>query len=276
MDEQTLEKAAEAVRHADALLIGAGAGMGVDSGLPDFRGDQGFWKAYPPFAKLGLSFIDLANPRWFWRDASLAWGFYGHRMHLYRDTMPHEGFSILRRWGEKMSHGAFVYTSNIDGQFQKAGFSEEQVIECHGTLHYLQCAVPCKHDIWSAKGIEVSVDPTTFRAEKPLPQCPHCKQIARPNVLMFGDGMWLAEHIEEQEKHFLRWAEDLEGKNLVVVECGAGGAIPTVRMTCERYMRKNKGTLIRINPREPEGPKGTLSFTVGALAALAAIDERLS
>ncbi|MFP6900302.1 MAG: hypothetical protein VCA36_05130, partial [Opitutales bacterium] len=46
--EPRLEQAAQAVRDADALYIGAGAGMGVDSGLPDFRGKEGFWKAYPP------------------------------------------------------------------------------------------------------------------------------------------------------------------------------------------------------------------------------------
>lgn len=60
-----LESAAAAIRRADALLIAAGAGMGVDSGLPDFRGNDGFWKAYPPFKKLGLSFVQVANPYWF-------------------------------------------------------------------------------------------------------------------------------------------------------------------------------------------------------------------
>ena len=50
---------------AKSLLIGAGAGMGVDSGLPDFRGSEGFWKAYPPLAKLGIRFEEMANPRWF-------------------------------------------------------------------------------------------------------------------------------------------------------------------------------------------------------------------
>ena len=41
------------VNEAEAVLITAGAGIGVDSGLPDFRGNEGFWKAYPPIAKLG-------------------------------------------------------------------------------------------------------------------------------------------------------------------------------------------------------------------------------
>src|SRR5688572_32510360 len=66
--EDSLRAASEAVRSADALLIGAGAGMGVDSGLPDFRGDEGFWKAYPPFR--GRSFAEISTPSWFHRDPS--------------------------------------------------------------------------------------------------------------------------------------------------------------------------------------------------------------
>src|SRR5438067_7349691 len=110
MDEVLIPQAAQAVAAADALLIAAGAGMGVDSGLPDFRGDQGFWNSYPPYQKLGLDFISLANPRWFRDDPTLAWGFYGHRLNLYRNTSPHDGFHILRRWVERMKHGAFVFT----------------------------------------------------------------------------------------------------------------------------------------------------------------------
>ncbi|MEI6810367.1 MAG: NAD-dependent deacetylase, partial [bacterium] len=55
-------QAAEIIRSAELFAITAGAGMGVDSGLPDFRGDQGFWNAYPMYARLGLSFVDCANP----------------------------------------------------------------------------------------------------------------------------------------------------------------------------------------------------------------------
>jgi NAD-dependent SIR2 family protein deacetylase len=110
-----VELAADVIKQADAILIGAGAGMGVDSGLPDFRGNEGFWKAYPPFGKLGLSFTDLAQPRWFHTDPAQAWGFYGHRRNLYRGTAPHAGFAILRRWVERMAGGSFVFTSNVDG-----------------------------------------------------------------------------------------------------------------------------------------------------------------
>src|SRR5947199_8499612 len=93
-----LQRPADSIRAADALLIGAGAGIGVDSGLPDFRGTEGFWQAYPPYARLGLGFAALASPRWFRDDPPLAWGFYGHRLGLYRRTRPHPGFALLRRW----------------------------------------------------------------------------------------------------------------------------------------------------------------------------------
>ncbi len=132
MQDGALDEAAAAIEKATALYVTAGAGMGVDSGLPDFRGVEGFWRAYPAYAKLGLRFDQLATPRWFADDPRLAWGFYGHRLALYRATKPHEGFAVLRRIGSRLPRGAFVFTSNVDGQFQRAGFDEAQIEEALG------------------------------------------------------------------------------------------------------------------------------------------------
>src|SRR3954447_17832106 len=97
-----IARAAEAIAGAEAILIGAGAGMGVDSGLPDFRGPEGFWRAYPPYRALGLRFEELADPVHFADDPTLAWGFYGHRLGLYRSTVPHAGFGALLGWSRRM------------------------------------------------------------------------------------------------------------------------------------------------------------------------------
>ena len=121
------------ISHADGLLITAGAGMGIDSGLPDFRGENGFWRAYPALEKAGIDFYSIANPRSFATNPKLAWGFYGHRLNLYRTTLPHDGFGILQRLSQQMQYGAFVFTSNVDGQFQKAGFSESQIVGYSGS-----------------------------------------------------------------------------------------------------------------------------------------------
>jgi NAD-dependent SIR2 family protein deacetylase len=270
-----IEGAAAAIANADALLIAAGAGMGVDSGLPDFRGDKGFWKAYPPFERLGVSFIDMANPGWFERDPELAWGFYGHRLGLYRQTTPHRGFAILERWARNLEYGSFVFTSNVDGQFQSAGFDRKRVIECHGSISHLQCSQPCSNRIWQADEVEVEVDEDTFRAVSALPECPNCGAVARPNVLMFGDWHWIPGRTGEQEQRFSRWLAAAAGPRLVIVEIGAGSAVPTVRMTSERVASRSGATLVRINPREPQAPLGHVGIAANALEALEAIDERL-
>jgi len=250
--------------------------MGVDSGLPDFRGDRGFWKAYPPFERLGVSFVDMANPTWFVRDPELAWGFYGHRLQLYRDTAPHRGFSILDRWAENLAHRCFVFTSNVDGHFQRAGFKRERVIECHGSIAHLQCTEPCCNEIWSGSEFEVEVDMDSFRAVSGLPKCPNCGAVARPNVLMFGDWHWIPGRTAEQEQRFSDWLANAAGPNLVIVELGAGSAVPTVRMTSEQIAARSGATLIRINPREPQVRHGHIGVAANALEALEAIDGLLT
>ena len=259
---EQLTQAVEAIASADALLIGAGAGMGVDSGLPDFRGDGGFWRAYPPFH--GKSFASISNPVWFHRDPQQAWGFFGHRLNLYRGTQPHAGFEILRRMAESRPAGYFVFTSNVDGHFQKAGFAPTRIFECHGSIDYLQCVNCCTSQIWSACETRIDVDPATIRATSALPRCPDCRELARPNILMFGDYEWQPQRSGEQESLYHRWLASITGQRLVAIEFGAGLAIPTVRRECE-----TRGMpLIRVNPREAETAPGGISLPYGALDAL--------
>ncbi|MDY3555562.1 Sir2 family NAD-dependent protein deacetylase [Gemmata sp. JC717] len=240
--------------------------MGVDSGLPDFRGPEGFWKAYPPFR--GRAFSDMSTPHWFRTDPALAWGFFGHRMNLYRAATPHRGFEILRRWGQGRPLGSFVFTSNVDGQFQKAGFPEYEVVERHGSIHYLQCTQGCGIGIWPSRDVQVDVDETTIRARSALPACPRCGAVARPNILMFNDWVWDEARWSGQDVRYMAWLERVAGRSLVTVELGAGLGVPTVRDECEARGQ----LLIRINPREADTPAGGISLSLGALEALEAID----
>ena len=117
----------------------------------------------------------------------------GHRYNLYKDTTPGEHFEILKRFitdesQSKSESKGFVFTSNVDGQFQKAGFPGDCIVECHGSIHYLQ-SVDGYGDIVKAQSYIdarnsnnnnnnnnnsnnqdiVYIDPTTFRAQEPLP-----------------------------------------------------------------------------------------------------------
>jgi NAD-dependent SIR2 family protein deacetylase len=252
LQPESLNRAMDWLREADGLLITAGAGMGVDSGLPDFRGTEGLWAAYPALGHAKIPFESIANPKAFAKDPALAWGFYGHRLALYRATEPHEGFTILRHWAERMVKGAFVFTSNVDGQFQKAGFSEDRIAECHGSIHHLQCLKPCSSQIWSAAEFMPEVDEQACLLKSTLPRCRNCLALARPNVLMFGDWAWLDIRTERQQARLRHWLGGVD--RLVVVEIGAGTGLPTVRRFSERHGPR----VIRINAREPaiDGAKG--------------------
>lgn len=262
--------AARLLDAADGLLITAGAGMGVDSGLPDFRGAQGFWEAYPALAKARIHFQDIASPDTFESDPALAWGFYGHRLALYRRTMPHDGYRILLKWSQQMPKGAFVFTSNVDGQFQKAGFADNQVCECHGSIHHLQCTQPCMASIWPADDVTPVVDEDRCCLVSSLPACRDCGALARPNILMFGDWNWQDHRSRAQQSRLNAWLADVSRP--LVIELGAGTNIPTVR----RFGEALDVPLIRINPTEAAiVRRRDLSLPMGALEALRGIDAVL-
>ena len=255
-------------------MVAAGAGMGVDSGLPDFRGPEGFWRAYPPYRPLGLRFEELADPAHFDDDPELAWGFYGHRLALYRATVPHAGFGVLRRWAERVP--TRVFTSNVDGAFQAAGFAPTDVTECHGAIGTLQCSRPCHEGTWPADDVVVTVDEATMRAVPPLPACPRCGAVARPNILMFGDGSWVpGVHAQRMAEH-RAWLRARDAAGVAVVELGAGTAVPTVRRHAE-LASASSGRLVRVNVREPEVRHGHgVGLAAGARVALAALDGLLT
>jgi len=272
-----IEKAKKILSSADAILITAGAGMGVDSGLPDFRGTQGFWRAYPAIKDLGYRFEEMANPGWFKENPSLAWAFYGHRLNLYKKTKPHDGFYKLLEFAKEKKDGYFVFTSNVDGQFQKAGFSDDCICEVHGSIHYLQCVELCSRDILCAKNLEIKIDHANFKALEPLPKCPKCNALQRPNILMFGDWEWIEDRTNKQNQKLQHWLDNIKMKNskLAILEFGAGTGVPTVRRFSESLIHTHSASLIRINPRDFEVPKNQISFQTGAKEAIDNLFNRM-
>lgn len=268
MTSAAINKAVALIHEADGLLITAGAGMGVDSGLPDFRSDNGFWRTYPALARSGVQFESIASPDAFRRDARQAWGFYGHRLKLYRQVNPHRGFALLQEIGTTLEHGAFVFTSNVDGQFQKSGMPDDRINEIHGSIHHLQCMDEgCSTAIWSADEFKPEIDDENCRLTNDLPACRYCGGLARPNILMFGDWEWRPVRAKHQAKLLGEWLANVARP--MVIEIGAGTDIPTVRMFSDRFER-----LIRINPREPQVHSETaVGIPVGGFAGLQAIHQ---
>ena len=258
----------DVIKEADAVVITAGAGMGVDSELPDFRGDEGLWKAYPLLGKRKISFSSIANPKTFIKNPKLAWAFYGHRYDLYKKTRPHQGFHKLLELCQTKDY--FVVTSNIDGHFQKAGFDKNKIYEIHGRLYKFQCIAGCCQP-FVPEIDEFQVDPETLTMKSDLPKCPHCGSLARPNILMFNDYEFQSKETLEQAKRFDEFMHqyDKGDKKIVIIEIGAGTAIPSIRIIGEHiHENVKKATLIRINPKEAQGPSGIISIKKTAVEAL--------
>ncbi len=265
----SISQAAAEIRTADSVLIGAGAGLGVDSGLPDFRGPEGFWRAYPAFQ--GMAFEEISTPHWFDDHPEMAWGFFGHRLKLYRETIPHSGFPFLLQLLRSCRLPGFVFTSNVDGQFQQAGFAQQHILEQHGSIHFLQCHAGCSDRILPADHVHPQVDLQQVRLKSALPRCPDCHSILRPNILMFGDFNWNPQRWHEQQARYREWRKQVRGANVVAIELGAGTAIPTVRFECEQVATK----VIRINPRDHQVPAHGIAVPCGALQALTLLEKEL-
>ena len=189
-ERSEVQSFAEALSQAEALLIGAGAGMGVDSGLPDFRGTSGFWKAYPPLAKLGIQFEEMANP--------LVQG------------IPRTGLGLLRTPAQSLSQNRppprILPSAQMDQRTKpvrfclhiqrRRTFSTIRFRQGFGhRMPWLPPAPPMRESVrvrrFSAHpNLKVEVDEETLHALDPLPSCPGCGGLARPNILMFSDWEW--------------------------------------------------------------------------------------
>merc|ERR1712178_20113 len=108
-----------------------------------------------------------------------------------------------------------------------------------------------------------------------LPRCPKTGELARPNVIMFGDLKWCPTRIKKQEAAFRRWQESLPKETrLVIVEVGAGKAIPTIRHAAEAAARDfPQATLIRINLDDSDVPDDLNAVSIGGLGAREALSE---
>ena len=141
-----------------------------------------------------------------------------------------------------MSDKYFVATSNVDGQFHKAGFAPERIYECHGSIHWLQCADRCSERVWSADSLEPIINESLCLWTSDLPKCPDCGGPARPSIQMFDDNLWIGGRSGIQHTQCFSWLEN--SKRRVVMEIGAGTNIPTIRNIGEY----SEYPLIRINP----------------------------
>jgi NAD-dependent deacetylase len=151
------------VRGQDVAVL-TGAGMSAESGVPTFRGKDGFWETE--------SVEELATPEGFARDPAKVWRWYEARRRQMASCVPNAGHRVLAEY-EALHPGTRVITQNIDGLHQSAG--SRNVVELHGALFRVRC---------------VRDGTTTEDRRVPLPDIPPrcgCGALLRPDVVWFGE-----------------------------------------------------------------------------------------
>ncbi|UPT76666.1 NAD-dependent deacetylase [Sulfurovum sp. XGS-02] len=254
---------------SDAILVCAGAGMSVDSGLPTYRDEEGFWNDYPPYRELRKDYQTMASPYGFTSDPNFAWGFFGHQYELYKNIQPHIGYYLLLYFLHS-KRNYFVVTTNVDGHFIKSGYTKSRLHEAHGSILELQCTLPCQRSSWDVdKNMSIKIDTLSMTAQDPLPHCPNCHSVARPNIFMFGDTdeSYIWEERQKSADSFMRWKQNNLDKKVVILEIGVGAE--GLKKHVQKYAREFKNaTLIRINPEVDNIYKVDFHINKGVLNAL--------
>lgn len=153
----------KALRAARSVFVLTGAGMSAESGLPTFRGANGYWGKY--------RVEDLASPQGFARDPITVWRWYNQRILAYRDAQPNAGHRALAEMERLIPH-LTIATQNVDSLHARAG--SKNVLELHGHLREARCT-----GCGAVQRIENGLDESLIEHE--------CGGRFRPQVVWFGE-----------------------------------------------------------------------------------------
>jgi NAD-dependent deacetylase len=209
------DSVARQIKEAKKLVFVTGAGISQESGIPTFRGKDGYWRKYDP---MQLATIDA-----FFEKPKLVWEWYEERRKNILAAQPNNGHIAIAELAKHKD--VIVLTQNIDGLHQRAG--SKKIFELHGSIIRIKCTVcDFKGDII-----------TSFDS---LPPKCKCGNMLRPDVVWFGEPLppdvWAEAIIHAQSCDVMV----IVGTSLVVSPAN----------TLPLYARQNCASLIEVNPEK--------------------------
>jgi NAD-dependent deacetylase len=201
------------------VFVITGAGVSAESGIPTFRGKDGYWRNLDP--------TKLATPEAFAHDPNLVWDWYRERRQRIRTTQPNPAHRAIANLAERAREFLLV-TQNVDDLHRRAGLPSEKMVQIHGDIFITHCS-RCdferhEHDDGS------------------LPKCPKCGALMRPWVVWFGEQLDLAK-ISIVENFVT--ADDCD----LVIVAGTTALFGYITDWALRA-RGRTGQLIEVNPEE--------------------------
>lgn len=261
--EARIEQAKKKLQEADYILVGGGAGLSDAAGI-HFSGER-FESHFQPFIQK-YGFTDLYSSGFYpFETEEERWAYWAKHISLNRyetgSTKLYE--DLYKLLGSKQ---VFVLSTNVESQFEKAGFPANKVFEIQGNYGYIQCAKGCHHTLYPNEQLIERMVAATTDCKVPselVPVCPVCNGPMdvnlRINQYFVQDERW-----NSLNRQYTQFLEQSKGKKVVYLELGVGFNTPgIIRYPFERHTYENEqAILIRLNRDHPEGVEENVEHTI--------------
>jgi NAD-dependent deacetylase len=202
------------------VLVITGAGVSAESGIPTFRGKDGYWRNLDP--------IKLATPEAFGRNPELVWQWYRERRQHIRNAQPNAGHEAIARLARRAGKFLLV-TQNVDDLHERAGMVKTDMVQIHGDIFLTKCS-------------HCDFQQEQEHEQNGVPKCRKCNALMRPGVVWFGEPL-PARETQRVENYLQR-----DSCGVVIV----AGTTATFGYIIDWALRASPrgGELIEVNPEE--------------------------
>ena len=264
MNTEAYSQVRELINNADAILIGAGAGLSTSAGVN--YGSELFADNFPELVK-HYNFTDMYTSSFYpFETEEERWSYWAKHINYLCLSM--ESTEVYKRlFNLVKDKNYFVITTNVDKQFIKSGFDENKVFEVQGTLTKIQCAKECHNALYDDTEIikEMLEKNNDIKIPSELvPKCPKCGGSMEVNLRK--DNFFVEDkHWHKMNSLYEQFINDNKNKNIVFIELGAGFNTPgIIRYPFEELTYKlPKAHLIRINKRFADIPEEIENKSIG-------------
>lgn len=229
-----------AVKKGGKIVALTGAGISAESGIPTFRGPEGFWtvgsSVYRP--------EDVATEAFFSVAPEDQWPWYLWRRSMCAHAVPNDAHLALKELESALGRRFRLITQNVDGLHRAAGHDPADIFEIHGNIHFMRCSKRCSNAVRPLP-VELADWPKERRLtdkDKKRLTCEACGSWMRPHVLWFDE---FYDEVHFRDKSALRAA--MEAGLLIVV--GTMGAT-NLPIAIGKTALESGATLIDLNIEE--------------------------
>ena len=246
----------DAIRSADAILIGAGAGLSTAAGFT-YSGER-FDRFFPDFIKK-YHFRDMYTGGFYpFPTKEEFWAYWSRYILINRyETPPKPVYTKLLNLVKDRDY--FVLTTNVDHCFQKAGFDKERLFYTQGDYGLFQCSTPCHRRTYDNEAVILKMIERQKDMRIPSDLVPRCPKCGEPMTMNLRSDETFVEDLgwNEAASRYVNFVQTHEGKKLLLLELGVGNNTPGIikypfwRLT---YQNPN-ATYVCINFGEADCPE---------------------